>query len=259
MGEPAGIGPELIVKLLQKPWPVSLVIIGNEILLHENAQHLGLVLPDTIAVLNIPLSATVVPGKLAIANAPAVLQMLQCAVQGALQHEYSALVSGPIHKGIISQTGIPFSGHTEFFVQASGIAKPLMLLMNSYAKVALVTTHLPIKPACWWKWLFRTWRIRYYYSQLNAVARTRYEWYRSAGKNADTAFLPARLAQLDAIVAMYHDQGLPVVKQIDFANTVNITLGFPFIRTSVDHGVALDLAGQGKADVSSLRAAQNSR
>lgn len=294
MGEPAGIGPELIIKLLQTSWPVPLTVIGNQQLLRETAQHLDLpfILNDRVDMHEIALPAKVKPGRLALENAAAVVEMLQCAATGALQHRFLAIVTGPIHKGIINQLGPAFSGHTEFFAQASGVDKPLMLLMNDYAKVALVTTHLPLHQVAHYitadnitatltilqQALIEKFAIQQpniavcglnphagengYLGReeldiiIPALNKLRKQGMKLIGPlPADTAFLPAQLQQVDAIVAMYHDQGLPVVKQMDFANTINVTLGLPFIRTSVDHGTALSLAGRGLADASSFRAA----
>jgi 4-hydroxythreonine-4-phosphate dehydrogenase len=302
LGEPAGIGPELILKLLQTDWAIPLVIIGNQALLEQTAHDLnlpfkklsayvkGVSLPTSL--IDLPLSAPVHAGKLDVLNASFVIAMLEQAAQGALTQEFSAIVTGPVHKGILNEAGYAFSGHTEFFAEKSQIKKPVMVLMNDKLRLALVTTHLPLKDI---PHHITEKNITETLSILHTALQTQFgilaprigvcalnphagenghlgteeidiiipclDKLRRVGMNligplsADTAFLPAQLSKYDAIVAMYHDQALPVIKQMDFANTVNVTLGLPFIRTSVDHGTALDIAGKGIADVANFHSA----
>ena len=306
IGEPAGVGPELLIQLLQTSYDTPLVIIGNQVYLESLAQKSKLSLnltpysnfsddaPPALYIIDLPLAAPVVASQLNVANANFVMNMLSRAAEGALNGEFSAIVTGPVHKGILNEAGFKFSGHTEFFAEKSALKKPVMLLMNNKAKIALVTTHIPLKDVpshITEKNLNDTLSILHHGLKTQfAIENPRIGvcgLNPHAGENgylgreeidtiipclnklrekglhligplpADTAFLPAQLSQLDALVAMYHDQGLPVVKQMDFANTVNVTLGLPFIRTSVDHGTALDLAGKGRADASSFKAALN--
>jgi 4-hydroxythreonine-4-phosphate dehydrogenase len=302
IGEPAGIGPELIVKLLQTLWPTPLVIIGNHTLLERTAHTLNLPfkkLPPYVkgemaatSIIDLPLAANVVAGELDVLNAPFVIAMLERAALGALNKEFAAIVTGPVHKGILNEAGCPFSGHTEFFAAQSHIEKPVMVLMNDKIKLALITTHLPLKhvsdhiteknirdvllilhKSLQTQFLISNPRIGVCALNPHAgegghlgmeeidVIIPCLNQLRATGMNligplsADTAFLPDQLPKYDAMVAMYHDQGLPVIKQMDFAKTVNITLGLPFIRTSVDHGTALDIAGKGIADVRNFQSA----
>lgn len=245
-----------------------------------------------VSVLPISCAAAVIPGKLEITNAPYVIACLKRAVSGCLAGEFDALVTGPVHKGAIADAGIAFTGHTEFLAQAAGRGEPVMMLASGALRVALVTTHLPLADvprAITRERLQRV--IEILHAELIArfgigaprivvlglnphagesghlgreeieVIQPVVDALRARGMQvngplpADTAFVPAMLAECDAVLAMYHDQGLPVIKHHDFAHAVNITLGLPFIRTSVDHGTALDMAGSGRADVSSLRAA----
>jgi 4-hydroxythreonine-4-phosphate dehydrogenase len=231
-------------------------------------------------------------GSLDPANSPYVIECLRRAVQGCRNHEFDALVTGPVHKGVINDAGIPFTGHTEFLAAESGTAQVVMMLAAPGLRVALATTHLPlaavsraITPAHLrgvLRILHADLRLKFGIPDplilvcgLNphagegghlgreeieviepVLATLRAEGIKLHGPvPADTAFIPASLAGVDAVLAMYHDQGLPVLKAHDFAHAINITLGLPFVRTSVDHGTALELAGSGRADPSSLRAA----
>ena len=240
----------------------------------------------------LPLAEPVQPGALNPANAPAVIAALDRAVDGCLEGRFKALVTGPVQKSIINEAGIPFSGHTEHLRDRCGAADVLMLLAAGGLRVALATTHLPLSevPKAVTKDLlesklklllvglrtqFGLSRPRVLVTGLNphageaghlgreeidtiepVCARLRALGEAVTGPlPADTAFTPYHLADADAVLAMYHDQGLPVLKHAGFGDAVNITLGLPFIRTSVDHGTALDLAGTGKADCSSLEAA----
>ncbi|TPW18570.1 MAG: 4-hydroxythreonine-4-phosphate dehydrogenase, partial [Halothiobacillaceae bacterium] len=225
-------------------------------------------------------------------NAAYVLTTLRRATQGCLTQEFAAVVTGPVHKGIINEAGIPFTGHTEFFAAASHTPQVVMMLTAKTLRVALATTHLPlaeVAPAITAELLTKV--ITILHDDLRhkyGIATPRIlvcGLNPHAGENghlgheeveiilptldklrrggmlldgpvpADTAFIPKRLAQTDAVLAMYHDQGLPVLKYVGFGQAINVTLGLPFIRTSVDHGTALELAGTGHADVTSLRAA----
>jgi 4-hydroxythreonine-4-phosphate dehydrogenase len=231
-------------------------------------------------------------GELDVANAPYVIATLERALAGCRNGEFAALVTGPVHKGHLNDAGIAFRGHTEFLAERSHTATPVMMLAAPGLRVALATTHLPlaaVPSAVTRERLtavlrvlhadlqsrFRVAHPRILVCGLNphagegghlgreeieviepVVHALRHEGLRLRGPvPADTAFIPAQLAETDAVLAMYHDQGLPVLKHHDFARAVNVTLGLPFVRTSVDHGTALELAGTGRADASSLRAA----
>ncbi len=309
-GEPAGIGPDLLIQYVQQPLQHQLVCIGDKYQLQQRAQQLGLPLqlhdhhPDQVSpcgnghlpVLHTPLANIDACGTPDPANAPALLQALQHAVTGCLDNTFAALVTGPLHKGVINDAGIPFTGHTEFLAEQSATEQVVMMLAApesvSRLRVALATTHLPLKDvsaAITRPGLTRTLQILHQDLQhhfgiqqprilvcgLNPHAgegghlgdeeiRTIIpvlEKLQTQGLNlqgplpADTAFTAPYLQQADAVVAMYHDQGLPVLKHLGFGHAVNITLGLPFIRTSVDHGTALPLAGSGKADTGSLHTA----
>ncbi|WAH51524.1 4-hydroxythreonine-4-phosphate dehydrogenase PdxA [Pseudescherichia vulneris] len=303
-GEPAGIGPELVVQLAQRDWPMALVVCVDPQLLTDRALMLGLpltLLPydadqparpqraGTLTVLPVALRAAVVPGQLSVANGGYVVDTLARACDGCLSGEFAALVTGPVHKGVINDAGVPFTGHTEFFEERSGTAKVVMMLATEALRVALATTHLPLRevadaitPALLRDVitiLYRDLQNKFGIAQphvlvcgLNPHAGEGghmgseerdiiiplLEALRAEGMNlsgplpADTLFQPKYLDHADAVLAMYHDQGLPVLKYQGFGRGVNITLGLPFIRTSVDHGTALELAGQGKADVGSF-------
>ncbi len=308
-GEPAGIGPELVVQLAQRDWPMELVVCADPQLLTDRALMLGLpltLLPydadqparpqraSTLTVLPVALRAAVAPGQLNVANGSYVVDTLARACDGCLSGEFAALVTGPVHKGVINDAGVPFTGHTEFFEARSGTAKVVMMLATEALRVALATTHLPLRdvadaitPALLRDVitiLYRDLQNKFGIAQphvlvcgLNPhagegghmgseeidIITPLLEALRAEGMNlsgplpADTLFQPKYLDHADAVLAMYHDQGLPVLKYQGFGRGVNITLGLPFIRTSVDHGTALELAGQGKADVGSFITALN--
>ena len=308
-GEPAGIGPELVVQLAQRDWPMELVVCADPQLLTDRALMLGLpltLLPydagqpaqpqraSTLTVLPVALRAAVVPGQLSVANGSYVVDTLARACDGCLSGEFAALVTGPVHKGVINDAGVAFTGHTEFFEERSGTPKVVMMLATEALRVALATTHLPLRdvadaitPALLRDVitiLYRDLQNKFGIAQphvlvcgLNPHAGEGghmgseeidiiiplLEALRAEGMNlsgplpADTLFQPKYLDRADAVLAMYHDQGLPVLKYQGFGRGVNITLGLPFIRTSVDHGTALELAGQGKADVGSFITALN--
>jgi 4-hydroxythreonine-4-phosphate dehydrogenase len=304
-GEPAGIGPELCLRLADHDGPVRLVVLGDRQLLADRAAHLGLVVPivdfdpavtvdrGSLAVLHCPLAAPSHPGQLDPANATYVLSLLERALSGCQSGEFAAMVTAPVHKGVINAAGIPFTGHTEFLAEKTDTPLVVMMLAGETThgplRVALVTTHLPLKdvpdaitPAL----LSETLRIldadlrrkygltapRILVAGLNPHAgeggylgseeieiitpvleQLRAEGMQLSGPHpADTMFTPPVLADGDAVLAMYHDQGLTVLKYATFGHGINVTLGLPIIRTSVDHGTALALAGTGKADPGSL-------
>lgn len=309
-GEPAGIGPELLVRIAQYPWPAQLIALGDGKLLQDTATRLHLPLtlkpfepeqprqshqPGELFLHTIPLSTPVIPGQLNIANADFVLQQLRIAARMALSHDIDAIVTNPLQKSIINDAGVVFSGHTEFFAQAAGNVPVLMLLANDDLRVALATTHLPLQAvssALNKKTLVQTLTLLHnalqnqfgianpkiavlglnpHAGESGHLGREEIELITplinelcEQGMNldgplsADTAFTPDKRKKYDAYLAMYHDQGLPVLKALGFHRSVNITLGLPFIRTSVDHGTALDLAGLGVADASSLQYAIDS-
>lgn len=308
-GEPAGIGPDLAIQLAQRDWPLELVVCADASLLTERAKLLGLpitLLPyapeqhakpqraGTLTLLPVALHAPVTPGELNVENGRYVVETLARACDGCLNGEFAALITGPVHKGIINDAGIPFTGHTEFFEERSGAAKVVMMLATEELRVALATTHLPLKAV---SDAITPDLLREVITILHDDLRNKFglaephvlvcglnphagegghmgteeidtiipvlEEMRAKGMNlsgplpADTLFQPKYLDHADAVLAMYHDQGLPVLKYQGFGRGVNITLGLPFIRTSVDHGTALELAGLGKADVGSFITALN--
>ncbi|HQR25065.1 MAG TPA: 4-hydroxythreonine-4-phosphate dehydrogenase PdxA [Steroidobacteraceae bacterium] len=245
-----------------------------------------------VEILHVPLAAPCTPGRLDPANAGYVLRLLDRACDGCRSGEFSAMVTAPVHKGAINDAGEAFTGHTEYLAERCGADRPVMLLAGGGLRVALATTHLPLAhvPAAMTgelldsvlrvldadlRRLYAIRRPRILVCGLNPhagegghlgreeidVIAPALERLRRAGLSitgpvpADTAFLPARLAECDAVLAMYHDQGLPVLKREAFADAVNVTLGLPIVRTSVDHGTALELAGTGRADPGSLLAA----
>ncbi|MGY6553540.1 MAG: 4-hydroxythreonine-4-phosphate dehydrogenase PdxA [Wenzhouxiangella sp.] len=299
-GEPAGIGPELICRLAtDQP---DLVAVADPALLAASAEALGLQAPihvmtrpddpipaGHLACLPVSLRTAVQPGRLEPANAAYVIDTLRLAAECCLDGRAAGMVTAPVHKGVINDAGIAFSGHTEFLAECAGVERVVMMLTAGDLRVALATTHLPLSAvpaAIQAPMLERTLKIldqdlrqRFGIAQprimvlgLNphagegghlgreeieiiepTLAALRAQGLELIGAlPADTAFLPARLKTVDAVLAMYHDQGLPVLKFAGFGRAVNITLGLPFIRTSVDHGTALDLAGTGRADAGSL-------
>ena len=306
-GEPAGIGPDLCVQLAQQAHAAQLVAVCDPALLQARAGRLNLPLriepfePDTLsqpqqaAVLNVlpvPLAAQCVPGTLNGKNAAYVLECLRRSVDGCLNNTFSAMVTGPVHKGVINDAGCAFTGHTEFLAERCHARRPVMMLQCEGLRVALVTTHMPLRAvadAITAPLLEEVIRILHhdlrhtmgidnpviYVCGLNPhagesghlgteeqrIIQPVLEKLRQDGMQligplpADTIFTPDKLRHGDVFLAMYHDQGLPVLKHLGFGNAVNVTLGLPIIRTSVDHGTALDLAGTGKASVSSLERA----
>ncbi len=304
-GEPAGIGPDLVIQLCQQT-PLPHVIVANREMLAARAAQLGLPLtlrewsPGTptptqcaeLLVHSMPLEGAVQPGKLNGAHAHYVLDCLDTAIDGCLNGTFAGLVTGPVHKGIINEAGVTFSGHTEHLQHRCGVDRVVMMLATQRLRVALVTTHLPLKDvatAITQERLRQVTRIllhdlrhtfgiaqpRILVAGLNPHAGEDGHLGREeidiitpvmrdldpTGERligplpADTLFTPKHLDQADAVLAMYHDQGLPVLKFQGFGEAVNITLGLPIVRTSVDHGTALDLAGSGTAHTGSLRCA----
>ncbi|RLJ17046.1 4-hydroxythreonine-4-phosphate dehydrogenase PdxA [bacterium endosymbiont of Escarpia laminata] len=301
-GEPAGVGPDLCVMLAQEPLAAPVVVIADPGLLERRAKRLGLPLtliphdaPEAEAgclrVLPVPLAAAEQCGRLNPANAEYVLDTLRLATEGCLNGNFDALVTGPVHKGVINDAGHTFTGHTEFLAELTQ-AHPVMMLVTKGLRVALVTTHLPLSEVSRQITSQRLERVisilhsdlRRYFGLTDPrilvcglnphagegghlgreeieIIEPTLDRLRQRGINltgplpADTLFTANYLQQADAVLAMYHDQGLPVLKHLGFGRAVNITLGLPIIRTSVDHGTALDLAGSGQAGIGSLHAA----
>lgn len=282
---------------------IPFVVVADRGLLQHRAAQLGIAIEvqdfsagqklsgqhNTLPLIHVPLAAECHPGLLDAANSGYVLATLQRAVQGCQSGEFSGMVTAPVHKGIINDAGIPFTGHTEFLAGQTGTRLVVMMLVGGGMRVALATTHLALKDvpsAITASLLENVLRIirhdlqrrfgipkpRILVAGLNPHAgeggylgreeievmspvldRLRSEGMDvSAPMPADTLFTPQNLAQCDCVLSMYHDQGLPVLKHASFGHGVNVTLGLPIIRTSVDHGTALDLAGTGKADGGSL-------
>ncbi len=308
-GEPAGVGPDLVVALAQQDWPVELVVCADPALLLARASQLNLPLQlreyqpgkpalaqlaGTLTILPVKTATAVIPGKLDVQNSHYVVETLAKACDGAISGEFSALVTGPVQKSIINDAGIPFIGHTEFFADRSGCPRVVMMLATEELRVALATTHLPLLAVPGaitqaslsevitildhdLKTKFGISQPQIYVCGLNPHAGEgghmgheeidtiipALDALRQKGINligplpADTLFQPKYLQHADAVLAMYHDQGLPVLKYQGFGRAVNITLGLPFIRTSVDHGTALELAATGSADVGSFITALN--
>lgn len=303
-GEPAGIGPDLVVGLASAARDVDWVVVADPELLLERARLLGVPLAiDTdlaapargagrLTVVPVDLHGPVAPGRLAAENAPYVLRTLEIAADGCLEGRFAGMVTGPVQKSVINDAGIAFSGHTEFLCERAKAADVVMLLVAGGLRVALATTHLPLRAvpdAITCELLTRRLHIliedlgrrfgipapRILVAGLNphagegghlgneelevitpvCVAARQAGHHVRGPLPADTLFTPEVLEGADAVLAMYHDQGLPVLKHAGFGEAVNVTLGLPFVRTSVDHGTALDLAGSGRARAGSLRAA----
>ncbi len=308
-GEPAGIGPDVVLRALQLELAASIAVIGDICVLRDRADLLGIscdihcldkpedVLPHApgrLQVLHTPCAEAVVPGTLNAANAPYVVSTLTMAAELTRDGLYDAVVTAPVQKAVINDGGIPFSGHTEFFADFFDCDDVVMLLANQQFKVALATTHLPLRDVA------DTISRDSLCKQLTIISQSFCKLYgvprpsiamlglnphageggylgreeidelipacesaRSEGIDvslplpADTAFVSDEVKVADVVLAMYHDQGLPVLKTAGFGDSVNITLGLPIIRTSVDHGTALSLAGSGEASEGSLVAAIN--
>ncbi len=308
-GEPAGIGPDLIIQMAEQNWPTQLVVIADPDMLKQRAKQLGIDLdfdiynkddkPEVhqkgrLTVLPVVVEEDVVAGELNVANGHYVVETLRLACEGNMNGEFDAVVTGPVHKGIINQSGISFSGHTEYFAAQSGTTDVVMVLATTGLRVALMTTHIPLayvsKAVTRERILnitdilhremqvkFGIEKPRIFVCGLNPhagegghlgreeidIIEPALDELRAKGMDlvgplpADTLFQPKYLEQADVVLAMYHDQGLTVLKYKGFGNSVNITLGLPFVRTSVDHGTANDLAGTGDADQGSLVVALN--
>lgn len=310
-GEPAGIGPDLCIMLAAQPLNAQLIVIADAEMLQARAQALKLPLHITaydaniqqphlgngsLTVLHQAIKQPVVAGQLNASNSGYVLETLTKAAVGCLKAEFDAMVTAPVHKGIINDAGIAFSGHTEFLAELTNTAQVVMMLVSGHQadsmRVALATTHLALKDvpdAINKQSLETTIRIlhhdlvskfgiqnpRVLVAGLNphagedgylgreeidvinpVLAKLRNEGMNLVGAlPADTLFAKHHLKHADAVLAMYHDQGLPVLKHASFGEGVNVTLGLPIIRTSVDHGTALDLAGTGNIEIGSLLAA----
>ncbi len=303
-GEPAGIGPDLVIQLAQQAHDVELVAVADPELLAARAQQLGLAInletfdasqpaqtpkAGSLKVLPIQLKAPANCGELNKANSEYVLETLRSATLGCMDKIFDAIVTAPVHKGIINEAGIKFSGHTEFLAELTNTDQVVMMLATPGLRVALATTHLPLREiadAITPSLLEDVIRIlqhdlqtkfgianpKTYVCGLNPhagedghlgreeieIMNPVLDKLRSEGMNligplpADTLYVPKYLQDADATLAMYHDQGLPVLKHKGFGNAVNVTLGLPIIRTSVDHGTALELAGSGKSETGSL-------
>ncbi len=279
-GEPAGIGPELCSALADSPYADDVVIIGDKSLINSK-----------LRVLDTPFPAPVVPGKPDSANAQTLLDGLTMAVQGCLDETFSGLVTAPLAKSVIADAGIPFTGHTELLAELTNTKLPVMMLVAGELRVALASTHIPLSAVPGY---ITKERLRNIIEILHSDLRSKFDIANPeivvcglnphAGEDgylghedgeviapivdelsnkglnvrgplpADTAFTPAA-GYKDVVLAMYHDQGLPVLKYAGFGHAVNVTLGLPLIRTSVDHGTAFDIAGTGQADAGSLIAA----
>ncbi|MBK4775603.1 4-hydroxythreonine-4-phosphate dehydrogenase PdxA [Candidatus Pantoea edessiphila] len=308
-GEPAGIGPDIIIQLAQRNWPVELVVCASPKLLNDRAAQLNLPLnlynyhPDIVnknrqvgnlAIIPIELSNPVTPGQLSIANSRYVIKTLIKSCNECIKGKFQAIVTGPVNKYIINNAGIPFTGHTELFARLASAKQVVMMLVNKKFRVALATTHIPLKSVSNFitkKHLYKIIYIIYeelqkkffiknpsiYICGLNphagdggyigteeietiipVINELNMKGLKLTGPiSADTIFQEKILKKADVILAMYHDQGLPVLKSFSFTKSVNVTLGLPFIRTSVDHGTALELASTGNANPESLFMALN--
>ncbi|MBV6476958.1 MAG: 4-hydroxythreonine-4-phosphate dehydrogenase PdxA [Rhodocyclaceae bacterium] len=292
-GEPAGIGPDICLALAGRESAARIVVLGDRDLMTARAARLGCSL-DGLDILHVPLRQPVQAGRLDAGNAAYVLELLDRALAGCRSGEFAAMVTAPVHKGVINEAGIPFTGHTEYLAEKTGAPRVVMMLAGAGLRVALATTHLPLKevPAAITRTELET-TIRIMHADLAGkfgIARPRIlvaglnphagegghmgreeievitpvlDKLRGEGMDlagplpADTLFTRGVLAGSDAQLAMYHDQGLAVLKYAAFEDGINITLGLPIIRTSVDHGTALDLAGSGRASPRSLFAAMD--
>lgn len=305
-GEPAGIGPDLIIQLAQQAWQAQLVVFADRDMLQQRAKALGLALelldyqdgetriqqPGQLFIHHVASAATVEPGTLNPENGSYVVETLRLASDANINGIFDAVVTGPVHKGIINQGGISFSGHTEYFAQQSNTTDVVMLLATEGLRVALVTTHIPL---AYVSKAITSERLEKVVSILHSELQHKFgianpsiyvcglnphagetghlgteeqetitptlDRLREQGMNligplpADTIFQKKYLDNADAVLTMYHDQGLPVLKYKGFGASVNVTLGLPFIRTSVDHGTALDLAATGDIDNGSFKIA----
>lgn len=306
-GEPSGIGPDLIIQLSETPRNAELIVIADKKMMQERAEQLNINVvfndyqqnstatinkPFEIKILDIKCAETVKAGILNATNSQYVLETLTRATQGCLSKEFDAIVTAPLHKGIINDAGVAFTGHTEFLAELTKAKLPVMMLAADSLRVALATTHLPLKDVSnainkesleqvisilhedlVFKFGIKSPHILICGLNPHAgesghmgleeieIIEPIINKLKNDGMNlsgplpADTLFTPKYLETADAVLAMYHDQGLPVLKHVGFGHAINVTLGLPIIRTSVDHGTALDLAGTGKATTGSLIAA----
>ncbi|WP_286233615.1 4-hydroxythreonine-4-phosphate dehydrogenase PdxA [Thalassotalea sediminis] len=306
-GEPAGIGPDLMIKVAQQDWPVQIVVVAAKSLMQARAKELNVdiefldyddTLPavthqaGTMTILSVELEEPCITGQLNPANGHYVVETLRIACEKNINGDFDAVVTGPVHKGLINQAGIAFSGHTEYFAHQANCSDVVMMLATEGLRVALVTTHIPlayVSKAITHERLQKVTQIlhhdliekfgiespKIYVCGINPhagedghlgreeieVMNPALDEMRAQGMNligplpADTIFHEKYLQDADAILTMFHDQGLPVLKYKGFGNSVNITLGLPFIRTSVDHGTAVELAGTNNADAGSFRQA----
>ena len=290
-GEPAGIGPDICISLAGKVFSAEITIIADQELLNARARQLGMTL-EGLTIHHVPLAVPCLAGQLNSANSGYVLETLTLATQGCLQGRFDAMVTAPVHKGVINDAGIAFTGHTEFLAELTHSQQVVMMLVGGGMRVALATIHLPLKevPQSISRQSLES-IIRVLHDDLTnrfdiaqphilvaglnphagesgylgmeeidtiipVLEKLRREGFTLIGPlPADTMFSPTNLAHADCFLAMYHDQGLTVLKHASFGGGVNVTLGLPIIRTSVDHGTALELAGKGKADSGSLVAA----
>jgi 4-hydroxythreonine-4-phosphate dehydrogenase len=290
-GEPAGIGPEICLALAGREFPARIVVLGDRGLIEARAQQLGCSSAG-LDILHIPLAVPSRPGRLEVANAAYVLALLDRALAGCQSGEFAAMVTAPLHKGVINDAGIPFTGHTEYLAAKTGTPRVVMMLAGAGLRVALATTHLPLQDVSaaitpvsleeTIRILHADLRDKFGFDQpcilvaglnphagegghmgreeIDVIAPV-LEKLRAEGMNligplpADTMFTKNVLAGSHAQLAMYHDQGLVVLKYAAFDEGINVTLGLPIIRTSVDHGTALELAGTGNASPTSLFAA----
>ena len=308
-GEPGGIGPDILIKGCYQSFAAALVVIGDPGMIAHRARRLGLDVrilecdglpeaaihqPGVLQVIPESLEDHSSPGQLNPGNSRYVVRCIDGAVDRCLSGQFDAMVTAPVHKGVINEAGISFSGHTEWIAKRTGVEQPVMLLAGANIKVCLATTHLSVRDVPdqitgdrlekvltvmlqEFRRLFGLERPKIGVCGLNPHAGEGghlgteeidtiipvIRKFQQAGHwvygpfPADTIFTGKYLKQYHGILAMYHDQGLPVVKHAGFGEVVNVTLGLPIIRTSVDHGTALDLAGTGEANESSLVAAIN--
>jgi len=306
-GEPAGVGPDIVLDLARRECDANLIAIGSKALLAERAKQLGVSVelttyssteaayhhqPGTLRLIDVPLKAPCAAGRLDPVNSNYVLAQLELAAELCRAGDANAMVTAPVHKGVINESGVPFSGHTEFLAQLFGVSNVVMMLVAGELRIALATTHLPLRSVpdaissekleCQIRAIVTALQQDFGLPNPNVtvlglnphageagtlgreeievitppLARLQDEGLSLFGPvPADSAFTEEIRGRTDAYLAMYHDQGLPVLKSEGFGEAVNVTLGLPIIRTSVDHGTALDIAGTGKANSSSLAAA----
>ena len=307
MGDPAGVGPDILLADTRHHVWAQKVVIGDPEVLEERARQVGAKVelvpydPDAtikpqrsgqLLYLHQPLAVPVAPGRPSLRNADGVVCAIERAVEGCLSGEFHAMVTAPVSKVVVAAAGHRFKGHTEYIANLCGSMAPVMMLANDFARVALVTTHVPLRQVAGHlnrrrlrdviRVVADDLRLKFDIDEPRAlvcglnphagehgllgseeseiitpvIEEMQDEGLHLAGPvPADTAFTPASLENVDAVITMYHDQGLPTLKSHGFGKTVNVTLGLPILRTSVDHGTAFDLAGSGRADATSLRAA----